>query len=61
MLNISDRAGENIIQHFGVVKTFIDEALKNKGSVLVHSNAGISRCTTLVIAYIMETYGLDHK
>ncbi|KAF7992276.1 hypothetical protein HCN44_001601 [Aphidius gifuensis] len=60
VLNITDTTGENIIQHFGVVKTFVDEALNNKGRVLVHGNAGISRCTTLVVAYLMETYGLDH-
>lgn len=59
VLNIADTATENIIQHFHKVKTFIDEGLNSGGQVLVHGNAGISRSAALVLAYIMETYGLS--
>ena len=60
MLNIADVATENIIQHFQKVKTFIDDGLMSGGQVLVHGNAGISRSAALVLAYVMETYGLTH-
>ncbi len=40
------------------MRQFIDQCLANKGSVLVHGNAGISRSAALVIAYVMETRGL---
>ncbi|XP_076238394.1 serine/threonine/tyrosine-interacting protein isoform X2 [Calliopsis andreniformis] len=59
VLNIADTATENIIQHFHKVKTFIDEGLNSGGQVLVHSNASISRSAALVLAYVMETYGLS--
>ncbi|XP_066581020.1 serine/threonine/tyrosine-interacting protein-like isoform X2 [Prorops nasuta] len=59
VLNIADNPTENIIQHFQRVKIFIDEALSSCGQVLVHGNAGISRSAALVLAYIMETYGLS--
>ena len=57
-MDIADQATENIIQHFKKVKAFIDEALNSGGHVLVHGNAGISRSAALVLAYLMETYGL---
>lgn len=59
VLNIADTATENIIQHFHKVRTFIDEALNSGGRVLVHGNAGISRSAALVLAYLMEKYGLS--
>lgn len=61
VLNIADIATENIIQHFQNVKIFIDEGLQSGGCVLVHSNAGISRSAALVVAYMMETYGLSQS
>ncbi|XP_076682265.1 serine/threonine/tyrosine-interacting protein isoform X2 [Andrena cerasifolii] len=59
VLDIADTATENIIHHFQQVKAFIDEGLNSGGQVLVHSNAGISRSAALVLAYVMETYGLS--
>ncbi|XP_012538997.1 serine/threonine/tyrosine-interacting protein isoform X2 [Monomorium pharaonis] len=55
VLEIADTMTENIIQHFKMVKVFIDEALNMGGRVLVHGNAGISRSAALVLAYVMET------
>ncbi|XP_011301000.1 serine/threonine/tyrosine-interacting protein [Fopius arisanus] len=60
VLNIADVATENIIQHFPTVKSFIDEGLSSQGHVLVHGNAGISRSAALVLAYVMQMYGLSH-
>ncbi|XP_017879803.1 serine/threonine/tyrosine-interacting protein-like [Ceratina calcarata] len=59
VLNIADTLTENIIQHFQKVNSFIDESLNAGGHVLVHGNAGISRSAALVLAYVMETYGLS--
>ncbi|XP_023022259.1 serine/threonine/tyrosine-interacting protein [Leptinotarsa decemlineata] len=57
-LDIADNVTENIIRFFPKVRQFIDEALSNNCKVLVHGNAGNSRSATLVLAYIMEKYGL---
>ncbi|OXU16319.1 hypothetical protein TSAR_004734 [Trichomalopsis sarcophagae] len=61
VLDIADNATENIIKHFKNVKSFIDEGLNSGGKVLVHGNAGISRSAALVIAYLMETFGLKQE
>ncbi|XP_068938330.1 serine/threonine/tyrosine-interacting protein isoform X2 [Petaurus breviceps papuanus] len=42
-------------------KEFIDGSLQTGGKVLVHGNAGISRSAALVIAYIMETFGVKYR
>nr|CAD7592310.1 unnamed protein product [Timema genevievae] len=60
-LNIADTVTENIIQHFAKMRQFVDESLANGGKTLVHGNAGISRSAALVLAYIMEKYGLTCK
>lgn len=61
VLDIADSATENIIQHFPKVKKFLDDCWIAGGRALVHGNAGISRSAALVIAYIMEKYGLTYK
>ncbi|CAG9856865.1 unnamed protein product [Phyllotreta striolata] len=58
-LNIADNVTENIIRFFPRVRQFIDEALSNNCKVLVHGNKGNSRSATLVLAYIMEKFGLS--
>lgn len=60
-LNIADNATENIIRFFPKVRQFIDEALSNNCKVLVHGNNGNSRSATLVLAYIMEKFGLSSR
>ncbi|PNF41472.1 Serine/threonine/tyrosine-interacting protein [Cryptotermes secundus] len=61
VLDIADNVTENIIQHFPKVRQFVDESLSNGGKTLIHGNAGISRSAALVLAYIMEKYGLSCK
>ncbi|GAB6021727.1 hypothetical protein CHUAL_004305 [Chamberlinius hualienensis] len=61
VLDIADTLSENIIQHFTKVKDFLDECLSSGGNALVHGNAGISRSSALVIAYIMERLRLSYR
>lgn len=61
VIEIADSVTENIICHFPRVRDFLDECLRSDGRVLVHGNAGISRSAALVIAYIMEKYGMSYE
>ncbi|XP_061523754.1 serine/threonine/tyrosine-interacting protein isoform X2 [Phycodurus eques] len=61
VLDIADNPVENIIRFFPTTKEFIDGCLATGGKVLVHGNAGISRSAALVIAYIMETFGMKYR
>ena len=44
-----------IKKYFESSYKYIDEAIKNKGNVLVHCHAGVSRSSSFVIAYIMKS------
>ena len=55
-ITIDDRHTENIRQHFEEAFRFIDDARARNGRVLVHCAMGISRSTTIVIAYMMLRY-----
>ncbi|KAG9481472.1 hypothetical protein GDO78_010608 [Eleutherodactylus coqui] len=61
VLDIADNTIENIIRFFPMTKEFIDGCLQSGGKVLIHGNAGISRSAALVIAYIMETFGVKYR
>ncbi|XP_041430223.1 serine/threonine/tyrosine-interacting protein B isoform X3 [Xenopus laevis] len=61
VLDIADNPVENIIRFFLTSKEFIDGCLQTGGKVLIHGNAGISRSAALVIAYIMETFGIKYR
>lgn len=61
VLDIADNPVENIIRYFPMTKEFIDGCLETGGKVLVHGNAGISRSAALVIAYLMETFGVKYR
>ncbi|CAH2003431.1 unnamed protein product [Acanthoscelides obtectus] len=60
-LDIQDNVTENIIRFFPKVRQFIDDALSHNCKVLVHGNNGNSRSATLVLAYLMEKYGLSSR
>ena len=64
---IYDNHEVNIIRYFDKGINFINKALnKNKNGnikkkVLVHCQAGISRSSTMIIAYLMKMKGMDFK
>jgi len=61
VLDIIDSHEQRIIHYFKEVKEFIDECLQLQGKVLMHGDGGMSRSAALMIAYMMETYGLPYK
>jgi dual specificity phosphatase 12 len=54
-LDILDVEDENIMQYFPQTNAFIQEAVDNGTSVLVHCIAGVSRSVTVTCAYLMKT------
>jgi len=61
VLEIIDHPDEQIMNHFPVVRDFINDCLCRGGKVLIQGNAGISRSASFMIAYLMETYGMKYK
>jgi len=53
-----DNARQDLISYFDVVSDFIELAIKNNGTVLVHCMKGKSRSATMVAAYILRTQRL---
>ncbi len=54
MLEIDDYSCTNIKQYFPENYEFLKNALENKGSILIHCWAGVSRSVTCMIAFLME-------
>jgi protein-tyrosine phosphatase len=54
-INLLDSEKEDIKKYFSQSYEFIDKAIKNNGNVLVHCHAGVSRSSTILIAYIMKS------
>ncbi|RUS28022.1 protein-tyrosine phosphatase-like protein, partial [Jimgerdemannia flammicorona] len=59
-LEVSDSPLQNLIPYFPQAKAFIDNALQQGGKALVYCNGGISRSPAFVVAYVMETLGMDY-
>jgi len=57
-LSASDSAIQDIRQYFSEALSFIDDAQKSGGKILVHCQAGVSRSPTIVIAYLMHQRGM---
>ncbi|XP_067245448.1 dual specificity protein phosphatase 22-A [Chanodichthys erythropterus] len=60
-INAADASSQNLSQHFKESIRFIHECRLNGGACLVHCLAGVSRSTTMVVAYIMTvtSYGWE--
>ncbi|KAG7481785.1 dual specificity protein phosphatase 22-A-like [Solea senegalensis] len=52
-IHAADASSQNLSQHFKECISFIHECRLNGGSCLVHCLAGVSRSTTMVVAYLM--------
>ncbi|EAR94721.1 tyrosine phosphatase (macronuclear) [Tetrahymena thermophila SB210] len=57
-IQAEDDEDEEIKQHFQMTYDFIHENLK-KTNVFVHCQMGISRSSSIVIAYLMKEKGMD--
>ncbi|GAA6020266.1 hypothetical protein JCM11491_003871, partial [Sporobolomyces phaffii] len=56
---VDDTETTNIAEHFVPTAEFIQRALDHKHGVLVHCQAGVSRSTTLVAAFLMHSRRLN--
>jgi len=56
VIDICDRTYTEIKKYFNDSVQFIDDAINNGGSVLVHCQKGISRSSTIVAAYLIKKY-----
>lgn len=57
---LRDHSDEDIAAHFDECISFIREGVERGERVLVHCRMGVSRSTTMVIAYLMR-YGVDER
>lgn len=58
-INILDVPDADITSYFPECCAFIEQAKEEMGVVLVHCNAGVSRSSSVVIGYLMDTEGLS--
>ena len=55
-IDIMDDDDVDILSHFNKCITFIDSALKSKNNIVfVHCSAGVSRSSTIIMAYLMKS------
>ncbi|NXU35967.1 DS22A phosphatase, partial [Drymodes brunneopygia] len=52
-ISASDSSSQNLLQHFRECIQFIHECRLGGGGCLVHCLAGVSRSTTVLVAYLM--------
>ncbi|XP_059051388.1 dual specificity protein phosphatase MPK-4-like [Achroia grisella] len=60
-VKLADVPKEDLISHLPETNDFIKEAITKGGTVLVHCYFGVSRSAAVVVAYIMEKYGLCYE
>lgn len=52
-IQLNDNKYSNIYKYFYSTNTFIEDCLSKGGKILIHCIAGISRSTTIVVAYLL--------
>lgn len=55
-IQVTDMPREDLLTHFEDSYEFIDYALESNGRILVHCYFGVSRSSTIVIAYVMKKH-----
>ena len=53
-IDLMDNEAQPIRKYFDETNNFINNAIINGGNVLVHCHAGISRSTSIILAYLMK-------
>lgn len=56
VIEVDDHPDVNLTQYFKSAIAFIDEGLSRNENTLVHCFAGISRSSTIVLAYFLNIY-----
>ncbi|CAG8595694.1 5153_t:CDS:1 [Paraglomus brasilianum] len=60
-IRIADMPSARISEHFDGCIKFIESAKENGGRVLVHCQAGVSRSTSIVIAFLMHSQRISYE
>jgi len=59
VINALDNENNDLSNIFDESNTFIDQCLEDGGKVLIHCAAGRSRSASILIAYLMNTFGMN--
>ena len=59
VINALDNENNDLSEIFKFSNEFIENALDNNGKVLIHCMAGRSRSATILMAYLIDTIGMD--
>ena len=54
-IDVDDETTENLLREFSSTTQFITDALAGGGRILAHCNLGMSRSSTIVVAYLMHS------
>ncbi|XP_044283812.1 dual specificity protein phosphatase 22-A-like isoform X1 [Varanus komodoensis] len=57
-ISASDSSNQNLMQHFKECIRFVHECRLHGGGCLIHCLAGVSRSTTILVAYLMTVTSL---
>ena len=59
VINALDNENNDLSEIFKFSNEFIENAFDNNGKVLIHCMAGRSRSATILMAYLIDTIGMD--
>jgi len=54
VIRLADAATSDLLSHLKTACRFVDDSVRNGGTVAIHSLEGVSRAASLLIAYLME-------
>ncbi len=61
VIHLIDEEASDIQAHFADTRHFINAIFAQGGAVLVHCWAGISRSPTIVMAYLIQEFGMTYR